>query len=284
MPAAITHYFHGKQVAEKLRLSVNEAFTLGCQGPDFWFCHRFFPWQRGEKKADFGGFLHDTPADQLLSRMQKIVEERNDPVLRSYFCGFLCHYAADRTCHPYINSLADSLNSRISGQSASIFHNEIESALDTILLRHKTGKLPGEFRLQDTMPCGKDVTQAVPPLYAQLGKQYNVSISTEVAEQAIRDAHAAFSALRDRTGLKYRLVRLAEGKKKRSLSCHFRPMLESAEIDYANLSGAGWTDSQGAEHFEDFFMLFDAAVSDACFLIQKFINHEQIEPYCKKSF
>ena len=61
-------------------------------------------------------------------------------------------------------------------------------------------------------------------------------------------------------------------------------MLESAEIDYANLSGAGWTDSQGAEHFEDFFMLFDAAVSDACFLIHKFINHEQIEPYCKKSF
>ena len=284
MPAAITHYFHGKQVAKQLNLTAGNAFTLGCQGPDFWFCHRFFPWQRGKKEVEFGEFLHTTPPDTLLGYMQEIVENAHDPVLRAYFCGFLCHYALDRTCHPYVNALAEQLNQTNSGQMESIFHNEIESAIDVIILRRETGKLPGAFRLQDTMPCEKAMTQSVAPLYAELSSRYERPIARDVVEQAIRDAHTAFSALRDRFGLEYRFVRLVEGKGKRSLSCHFRPMLEAADVDYINLSGQVWKDKEGCEHTEDFFALFDFAVTDAAFLIKKFMHNEPLKPFCLKSF
>ena len=285
MPAAITHYFQGKTVAAALGLEESQAFTLGCQGPDILFAHRFFPWQRGRSLAGFGSFLHDTPAGELFDRLQSLAKEQDSLLLRNYMRGFLCHYATDRTCHPYVNTLAARLNDAEPGQDTGIFHNEIESALDVIVLRRETGKLPSQFRLQDTMACGKELADVLAPFYAALARTYGEDVPEDLVRQALKDTYFAYSVLGDRTGGLYRLARLLEGKGKRSLSCHFRPMLENADVDYANVNGGEWEDPvAGSTRDASFFDLFDEAVADARGLLAAYEAGEPLKERCNRHF
>ena len=73
MPAAITHYLHAKRVLEAMQKRessfqvVGDAFYWGAQGPDFLFCSRFLPWQKGEKLSAYGSRLHDlTPTNPFV--------------------------------------------------------------------------------------------------------------------------------------------------------------------------------------------------------------------------
>lgn len=60
-------------------------------------------------------------------------------------------------------------------------------------------------------------------------------------------------------------------------------MLEAADVDYINLSGQVWKDKEGCEHTEDFFALFDFAVTDAA-SCQKFMHNRIPKAVCLKSF
>ena len=283
MPAAITHYFHGKTVAEKLAITRSEAFTLGCQGPDFLFCHRFFPWQGGENISEFGEFLHKTPPQALFARMQALAKEQANPLLREYLCGFLCHYALDRNCHPYVNTLANALFEADETQTRGIFHNEIESALDTIILRRETGKLPSEFKLQSTMASGEELAAVLAPFFTELARQYDWTNVTEaLIRQALRDAYFTFSLLQK--GFLMPAAKLIEGKQ-RKLSCHFRPMLEDPAVDYANVGENPWKHNRtGEERSVSFFTLMEEAADDAAGLIGVFLADEPLEALCDRPF
>jgi len=283
VPAAITHYFHGKSVAKSLSLPESTAFALGCQGPDFLFCHRFFPWQGGENISDFGEFLHKTPPQELFARLQALAAEQKSPLLREYLCGFLCHYALDRNCHPYVNSLANTLFEEDDTQTRGIFHNEIESALDTIVLRRETGKLPSEFKLQSTMASTDELSAVLAPFFAALAQQYDWKQVTEtLIRQALKDAYFTFSVLQK--GFLLPAAKLIEGKQ-RKLSCHFRPMLEAPGVDYANVGETPWKHSRtGEERTACFFDLMEEAAEDAAGLVRTFLAGEPLEPLCDRPF
>ncbi|MEG1426546.1 MAG: zinc dependent phospholipase C family protein [Oscillospiraceae bacterium] len=153
MPAAITHHIHGESVLnylkqEKNLQNVNEtAYYWGCQGPDFLFAHRFFSWMKGTKISQFGGELHHADPNKTLRAMIQYVSTRQESVYASYLLGFFCHYSLDSTAHPYINFLAKELLADEPVQTESIMHCEIESALDTIVLRTEKGQLPSDLNL-----------------------------------------------------------------------------------------------------------------------------------------
>ena len=73
-------------------------------GPDFFFTHRFFPWQKGESLKEIGERLHQTPPSSIFDFAQEYENgERGNDVSLSYVLGFLCHYALDSTAHPFVN-------------------------------------------------------------------------------------------------------------------------------------------------------------------------------------
>ena len=111
MPAAITHYLQCQRVLKLLEKSDSpvsvsrEAYFWGAQGPDFFACHRFLPWWKGESLSRFGDRLHSAPPAETLAAMWRYVDEHpQDAYARSYAMGFLCHYAADSVCHPFVQS------------------------------------------------------------------------------------------------------------------------------------------------------------------------------------
>ena len=108
MPAAITHFLHSQRVLAGIKQAGREtfspeAFAWGAQGPDFFYCHRFLPWWRGQSLAGWGDRLHDAPPAETLASMWRYVKAHpEDRYARSYAQGFLCHYAADSVCHPFV--------------------------------------------------------------------------------------------------------------------------------------------------------------------------------------
>lgn len=279
MPAAIVHYLHGERiwdwlekegVVQRERL-VKDTFDWGKQGPDFLFCHRFFPWQKGESLEESGEKLHSLPAEKTLSCLQKIWQERPVAEVRSYILGFLCHYSLDRTCHPFIEFQSRQLLKQEPTQTESIFHNEIESALDGIVFRWELGKLPSEFPLGKTLPKNLETEETIAQIYDRLLESLLHQKGKEnELHQAQKDARMIFRALYDRTGLKKQLFLKLEAKKQRKISCHLRGMVEDGEQDYANTAQEEWSDRQGNARTENFFELFEQGVEDAKALILAF--------------
>lgn len=278
MPAAITHYYHAKRVLEETKPEQEvqeDAFFWGAQGPDFMFCHRGLPWQKGDSLAEYGKKLHQEPPAHIFTCLQDYQKVHHDAAVSAYCMGFLCHYAADRVCHPFIRCQAERLNKIESGQDLEIAHHQVESALDSIILRYEAASLPMEFNLKTTLPKNPSVQQTVAELYAfLLERLYGVSGKERLLLQATDDARGVFGWLNDRTSLKKSLVERWEKRHggKYIYSCHMRPVSEGDTFDYANVLLQDWRWPQQSEivRKESFFDLYEQSVLDAKKLITGF--------------
>lgn len=279
MPAAITHYLHGLRVAAHLQpndpptLASRAAFLWGLQGPDFLFTHRFFPWQKGESLAGYGERMHQDKPSALLDALYQ--HGQKDLVSMAYACGFCCHYALDSVCHPFVRYGAEMLQQQMDPSSEESCHNVIESALDGIILRQQTQKLPTELPLKRLIPQDEEAQAAIVTLYeAILDQLYHKQAAGPLLQQAVKDCRTAFGWMTDRTGLKKQLAEWIEKKKHLPpvLSGHLRGLLENDDYDYANINHAEWTapstDGQEIIHTESFFDLFQQAEQAALQLIQ----------------
>ena len=273
MPACLTHYCFAQRVREDLeeKASLDPcAYAWGAQGPDFFFCHRFLPMWKGPSLREYGDRLHRETPSKVLGALREFLKEHPDPVYRSYIEGFVCHYSLDCTAHPYINWLAKKLASQRSWETPSTMHGEVESALDAIVLRSETGKLPSEVSLGKMFPKNEAVQRKIAHLYHQVFLSlYGEDVSEAGLFQATNDTHYVFSLVTDRTGLKKRLFELLERKKPSSIGSHIVPLTENDGIDYANLQNQPWG-SEGSS--QSFFELYGEAVGVAGKILADFME------------
>ena len=275
MPASLTHYTFAKTVLEGLPEAgglVEPAYFWGAQGPDFLFCHHYLRFvgigKEKEGLKEYGNLLHSTRPSLTLSAMRNFLEKHPEPAYSSYVQGFLCHYALDSTAHPYVNALAGELAAQRPHETPSSMHGEIESALDAIVLRRETGKLPSEVKLKNLFPKNEGIQRRIAKLYhAVLLEVYNQEIPEEELLQATRDTRFVFAAITDRTGFKHRLFNLLEQGRPHVITSHIVPLTEGNEVDYANVQESPWG---GEGRTESFFALYEQAVQLARRLIQDF--------------
>ena len=275
MPASLTHYYFAKKVLKLLPETEDfcpDAYFWGAQGPDFLFCHhyqRFIGLGKGEEGLKtYGNQLHSTQPSLTLSAMRGFLKKHTDALYRCYVQGFLCHYALDSTAHPYVNALAEKLAAERPSETPGTMHGEIESALDAIILRRETRKLPSEIALKHLFPKNEGVQRGIARLYRHvLWEVYKADIPEKELLQATKDAHFVFALITDRTGLKHRLFDLLERGRPHTITSHIVPLTEAQGIDYANTQGEPW----GPEgDNRDFFTLYDQAAGLARELIENF--------------
>lgn len=275
MPASLTHYYFAENVLRRLPKPVGfspDAYFWGAQGPDFLFCHhyqRFIGLGRGvEGLKKYGNALHSTRPSLTLSAMRGFLEKHPEPLYRQYVQGFLCHYALDSTAHPYVNALAKRLAAQRPRETEGTMHGEIESALDAVILRRETGKLPSEVRLKGLFPKNEGVQRCIARLYRYvLWEVYQEDIPEEALLQSTKDAHFVFALITDRTGLKHRLFDLLERGRPHEITSHIVPMTERMDVDYANIQQEPWRPEGDARSF---FQLYEEAMGLAERLIRQF--------------
>ena len=287
MPACLTHHQFAKVVLEALpEKSVPDlcAYYWGAQGPDFLFCHRYFPWMKGKSLKAYGNKLHETPPSKTLTAMRDFLKRCREPGYRSYVFGFLCHYSLDSTAHPYINFLAERLLEERPYETHTTLHGEIEAALDAIVLRSETGKLPSEAPLGKMFPKNEAVQRRIARLYRDvLFQVYGVDIREEELLRATKDAHFVFYCLTDRSGLKKKAFELLESGKPHYVASHIVPLVERDDIDYANLQKEKWQGREEASQ-QSFFELMTEAKALAQRLITNFDQGDFAELTQEKPF
>ena len=283
MPAAITHFFQAQKVLEQLKMqsefdSLNQdAFLWGAQGPDFLYCHRYLPWQRGDSLKEYATQLHIEKPSKTLGAMRDFYNERSHgELVLSYIYGFLCHYCLDRVGHPFVNYGTQVLLEQQPDQNEEILHNEIESALDVILLRYEKGALPVDFNLKWTVPKNAEVQSEIADLYADVLRQlFGLSNGRAALLQSTEDCRLLFGLLNDRTTIKKSIIERFEKRNgKHSISCHIRGISEGDEYDYANILNADWQWPMNSERSsnESFLTLYEHSVTESLELIKSFLK------------
>ena len=225
---------------------------------------------KGKSIAEYADRLHRAVPSKVLGAMRSFLEKHPDPVYSSYVWGFVCHYSLDSIAHPYINWLAAQMVKQRPWETTSTLHGQVESALDAIVLRAETGKLPSEVPLGKLFPKNEGVERKIAHLYRYvLFTLYGEDVSEELLVQAMDDSHRVFSLVTDRTGLKRKLISRLERGKPSNISSHIVPLTEEDDVDYANVSNASWGDEGSCQSF---FELYGEAQGIASEIINGFMG------------
>ncbi|MBQ8284584.1 MAG: zinc dependent phospholipase C family protein [Clostridia bacterium] len=122
MPASYTHYKIARETFKKLPPALQKdvrpflsLYFFGAQGADFCFFYRFLT----TRSRNLGSHLHRNGGYDSFTVL-KTFSRHNAPIF-AYALGYITHYAADSTFHPYVYATA--------GKSP-LRHSRIESALD----------------------------------------------------------------------------------------------------------------------------------------------------------
>lgn len=114
------------------------AYYWGAQGPDPFFYHRSM--FSGQIMLRYGRMLHRHRTSSLFDWLAGYVYRQRDTedyrLLQSYLMGFACHYALDRTIHPYVHYWVKQQRAARPEASASTLHAELESDVDCELFFH----------------------------------------------------------------------------------------------------------------------------------------------------
>lgn len=140
MPSTYAHRRFGANVLERLPEELSrtiqqnrELFDVGLHGPDLLF---YYHAVTSNPVSKLGNAMHDQPGRVFFDRARSVVQKaENRPAALAYALGFVCHFALDSTCHPYVERFT---------RESGVTHCETETEFDNALMR-KDGHDPLRF-------------------------------------------------------------------------------------------------------------------------------------------
>ena len=140
MPTTYAHYRFGRSVYKLLPPQIQDIicshgglYNIGLHGPDLLFYYKVY---QKNPVSQTGFDMHDRPAIEFFQQAAEVLQNRlprhpQAPMSfltsakYAYIFGFLCHFALDSNCHPYVEHMVRKTN---------ISHSEIEAELDRDLM------------------------------------------------------------------------------------------------------------------------------------------------------
>ena len=160
MPSTYAHRRFGADVFAALPAAVQakilpyrELYDLGLHGPDLLF---YYHAVRSTPVSCLGNAMHEEPGRVFFERARQVVrsaESKNAAL--AYALGFVCHFALDSTCHPYVEAYV---------RESGVSHCEIETEFDNALLR-EDGYDPMKFFTASHIKPSRQRAEVVAPFY-----------------------------------------------------------------------------------------------------------------------
>lgn len=160
MPAIYAHNQFGNRVLQSLddkkrALMIKNLrdFRIGLQGPDYLF---FYKPLSSNPISQIGYDIHEKSAKEFMEHAREVVRENgtHSPEY-AYILGFICHFALDSECHPFV---AEEI------ERTGVGHIEIESEFEKLLMR-KNGENPLSFPVGKTFPVDKETAECIAKFY-----------------------------------------------------------------------------------------------------------------------
>lgn len=183
MPEAYTHIRIARMAQKILQDSIGPAentgaYEMGANGPDPLFAHHVCSRQRPLEAL--GQALHTQRCGRFLRAM---IFRAYTPAQRSYTQGFLTHYAADTTLHPYVQAQAAE-GGLFAGKEG---HGFCESAMDTYFYEKDGLPLPMDGAVKAPALAPEDLAQITALLKACIAEVYGVSVTQEDLADSFHD-------------------------------------------------------------------------------------------------
>ena len=285
MPAFSTHYIFAKEmmpmVKETADFEVNEnAVFIGTQGPDIFFFHRNFPWQRGKSKRAVGSAFHRAKFGNVLNDFRAYCETSEEAqIAKSYVLGFILHYALDSTCHPYVYSIQDSMTAKYPSLNHHAAHNIIELSIDSVMLHnYYCIRWPKKFETVNLFNFTDIEKAEIARVFESAGAEIApLKFSAHDAEVAIEDTKSVQKTLYDPKNIKENIIKPLEtlagpftGNFR--LSAFLRTDdLENAQ-KYVNINHGVWASPySGEKSSKSFYDLFDDAKEKATRMMGQYL-------------
>lgn len=140
MPTTYAHYRFGRDVYKRLPSRLQEVirshgglYNIGLHGPDLLFYYKVY---QKNPVSQTGFAMHARPGREFFDQAARIMEHHSGSFAKpghsyvtranyAYLFGFLCHFALDSNCHPYVERMV---------RETGISHSEIEAELDRDLM------------------------------------------------------------------------------------------------------------------------------------------------------
>ena len=160
MPSTYAHRRFGADVLVQLPRELREKITpyrplydMGLHGPDLMFYYRAL---QSNPVNRLGNAMHEQPGRVFFTRARGVVNTaRNKNAALAYALGFVCHFALDSTCHPYVERYT---------RESGVSHCEIETEFDNQLMR-EDGLDPMHFFTAGHIRPNREFAKIIAPFY-----------------------------------------------------------------------------------------------------------------------
>lgn len=166
MPSTYAHRRFGADVLallpDGLRQTLEqhrELYDMGLHGPDLMFYYKALQTNPVNR---LGNAMHEEKGEVFFTRARAVVEHAADKdAALAYALGFVCHFALDSTCHPYVEQFT---------RESGVTHCEIETEFDNMLLR-RDGYDPLKFFTASHIHPSEQNAKEIAPFYEGISEQ-----------------------------------------------------------------------------------------------------------------
>ena len=163
MPSTYAHRRFGANVLEHLPTEIQnqitpyrELYDMGLHGPDLLF---YYHAASSNKVGQLGNAMHEEPGEVFFAPAREVIRKTEDRgAALAYVLGYICHFALDSTCHPYVEQYV---------RSSGVSHCEIETEFDNMLMR-RDGYDPLHFFTASHIHPSMERAKVVAPFYKDL--------------------------------------------------------------------------------------------------------------------
>ena len=160
MPSTYAHRRFGADVLallpDGLRATLEqhrELYDIGLHGPDLMFYYKAL---QSNPVNRLGNAMHEQKGEVFFTRARTVVENATDKsAALAYALGFVCHFALDSICHPYVEAYV---------RESGVGHCEIETEFDNALMR-EDGLDPIKFFTASHIKPSRERAEVIAPFY-----------------------------------------------------------------------------------------------------------------------
>lgn len=283
LPNIITHkIFAEEALAELRKYDIKEIinkhpqiFYIGSNGPDFLFFYHSKPWEahKGHSLNRLGSRMHAAHINEFYKVAIECIREQSDQDVKenmlAYLFGHLCHWALDKSTHPYIFYRTGDCK----GISAG-YHHRFESMMDTMMLYRYKGIDIKEYKSYEICSYDDEMLKAIARIYVPVARAvYHVDIKVHDLREALDSWKDIQKLLYDPSNTKYCVLKSVETliRKPWAISGNVVKRKVDERYDILNERKQFWTHPCD-EHISSnasFMELFHSAIPIALRVIEK---------------
>lgn len=287
MPAFCTHYLFGEEFLLELptekrhNKNFRSAFFYGVHGPDFLLFHRAMPMMFGKNFRKLGETLHaDTPVPLLEKLQQMLIEHRDNDFIQGYVAGFICHYALDRTAHPYVNFLQEAIIRKEKIRySPTTVHIRIETNIDRFMLMDRLKINDArKFSASETLSTDEKLLKCISSMMSKvINSLYKTKITTQSIMQSFADFRKIQTIISNENYWRTPFFKMAELPLIFTRGPIRSALLRSGRMrtdwDYANTTGRKWMNlhTKSKTSQDTFIEIYENALSQAVYMYDEIL-------------